>query len=311
MIYADGAGAGTRVQTVAVAAADRERYCLSDADVVTLARQALIIEEHYGRPMDIEWGRDGSTGQIYILQARPETVQSRTGRGPAALQPAGAIAGDRDRSRHRLAHRQPDRARVVALGQRHAAGAAWRRAGGGHDRSGLGTGDEARGGHRHQSRRPHLPRRHHRARTGDSRRGRLWRCHAENHRRQAGDRVLCRRGHRKCLRGPARVRAAGDQARRHAGRAGQDHDERRPIPTAPSTSPLFPIAASDWRAWNSSSTARSASIRARCSSSRHWSRRCRPPFASTSARLPIRWSSLSTASPRASRPSPAHSRPSR
>jgi pyruvate,water dikinase len=80
MIYGDGAGSGQGVQTVAVAAADRQRYCISDADVVTLARQALIIEQHYGRPMDIEWGRDGNSGQIYILQARPETVQSRSGR---------------------------------------------------------------------------------------------------------------------------------------------------------------------------------------------------------------------------------------
>jgi pyruvate, water dikinase len=79
MIYADGADAAQRVQTVAVAAAERERYCISDADVVTLARQALIIEQHYGRPMDIEWGRDGDSGKIYILQARPETVQSRGG----------------------------------------------------------------------------------------------------------------------------------------------------------------------------------------------------------------------------------------
>ncbi len=79
MVYADGADAAQRVQTVAVAAAERERYCISDADVVTLARQALIIEQHYGRPMDIEWGRDGDSGKIYILQARPETVQSRGG----------------------------------------------------------------------------------------------------------------------------------------------------------------------------------------------------------------------------------------
>ncbi|HSG66216.1 MAG TPA: phosphoenolpyruvate synthase, partial [Gammaproteobacteria bacterium] len=54
--------------------------CLTDADVLELARQALIIEEHYGCPMDIEWGKDGETGRIYILQARPETVQSRAGR---------------------------------------------------------------------------------------------------------------------------------------------------------------------------------------------------------------------------------------
>jgi pyruvate,water dikinase len=77
MIYA-AAGSGQRVQTVDVPSAERARYCLSDADVSTLARQALTIEEHYGRPMDIEWGRDGETGKLYILQARPETVQSRS-----------------------------------------------------------------------------------------------------------------------------------------------------------------------------------------------------------------------------------------
>jgi pyruvate,water dikinase len=60
--------------------ADRQRFCLSDADLEALARQALLIEEHYGRPMDIEWGKDGASGGIFILQARPETVQSRTGR---------------------------------------------------------------------------------------------------------------------------------------------------------------------------------------------------------------------------------------
>jgi pyruvate,water dikinase len=55
----------------------RNRYSLTDADVEQLARYALVIEEHYGRPMDIEWGKDGSDGQIYILQARPETVKSQ------------------------------------------------------------------------------------------------------------------------------------------------------------------------------------------------------------------------------------------
>ena len=79
MIYA-AAGSAERVRTVEVPAADRQRFCLSDADLVTLARQALVIEEHYGRPMDIEWARDGASGAIYILQARPETVQSRAGR---------------------------------------------------------------------------------------------------------------------------------------------------------------------------------------------------------------------------------------
>src|SRR5256885_528966 len=79
MLYAPAASP-ERVQTVAVPPAERHRFCLSDADIVTLARQALIIEEHYGRPMDIEWARDGASGAIFILQARPETVQSRAGR---------------------------------------------------------------------------------------------------------------------------------------------------------------------------------------------------------------------------------------
>ncbi|MFM7705468.1 MAG: phosphoenolpyruvate synthase, partial [Rubrivivax sp.] len=55
----------------------RNRYALSDADVVELARYALVIEAHYGRPMDIEWGKDGADGKLYILQARPETVKSQ------------------------------------------------------------------------------------------------------------------------------------------------------------------------------------------------------------------------------------------
>jgi pyruvate, water dikinase len=76
MTYA-AAGGEHRVQTTEVAAADRARFCISDQAVTDLARQALIIEEHYQRPMDIEWGLDGETGKLYILQARPETVQSR------------------------------------------------------------------------------------------------------------------------------------------------------------------------------------------------------------------------------------------
>lgn len=79
MTYAD-AGSHERVKTVDVPTEDRTRFCITDADVLELAKQALIIEEHYGCPMDIEWGKDGETGKIYILQARPETVQSRAGR---------------------------------------------------------------------------------------------------------------------------------------------------------------------------------------------------------------------------------------
>jgi pyruvate,water dikinase len=80
MVYATAGQAGHRVATVDVAEAERMRFCLGDGDVLELARQALVIEQHYGCPMDIEWGKDGETGRLYILQARPETVQSRAGR---------------------------------------------------------------------------------------------------------------------------------------------------------------------------------------------------------------------------------------
>ncbi len=69
---------GKLVKTTDVPAELRNRYSLSDADVEQLARYAVIIEDHYGRPMDIEWGKDGTDGQLYILQARPETVKSQS-----------------------------------------------------------------------------------------------------------------------------------------------------------------------------------------------------------------------------------------
>ncbi len=80
MVYAADPAPGRWVEVTEVAAADRARFCIDDRDVHDLARQALIIESHYGCPMDIEWGKDGETGTIYVLQARPETVQSRAGR---------------------------------------------------------------------------------------------------------------------------------------------------------------------------------------------------------------------------------------
>ncbi|MDO8441674.1 MAG: phosphoenolpyruvate synthase [Polaromonas sp.] len=73
---------GKPVKTTNVPIELRNRYCLSDADVEQLARYAVVIEAHYGRPMDIEWGKDGTDGQLYILQARPETVKSHS-RGQA------------------------------------------------------------------------------------------------------------------------------------------------------------------------------------------------------------------------------------
>ncbi|TBN34868.1 phosphoenolpyruvate synthase [Pseudomonas sp. BGI-2] len=78
MIYGEVATAGKSVKTIDVDKADRARFCLSDAEVSELAKQAMIIEKHYKCPMDIEWAKDGDDGKLYIVQARPETVKSRT-----------------------------------------------------------------------------------------------------------------------------------------------------------------------------------------------------------------------------------------
>jgi pyruvate,water dikinase len=79
MVFTDDRTVGRTTEFVDVPSAERAKLSLTDAEVEELARHALTIEEHYGRPMDIEWGKDGEDGKLYILQARPETVQSRAG----------------------------------------------------------------------------------------------------------------------------------------------------------------------------------------------------------------------------------------
>jgi pyruvate,water dikinase len=81
MVYTDDPTVGRTTEFVDVEPAQSQRLSLTDDEVTELARHALVIEEHYGRPMDIEWGRDGVDGLVYILQARPETVQSRRSGG--------------------------------------------------------------------------------------------------------------------------------------------------------------------------------------------------------------------------------------
>ncbi len=92
------------VKTVDVPVEQRNRYSLTDADVLQLARYAVVIEQHYGRPMDIEWGKDGNDGQLYILQARPETVKSQAAgqvemkyklKGKGAVLAAGRAIGQK------------------------------------------------------------------------------------------------------------------------------------------------------------------------------------------------------------------------
>ena len=140
---------GRSVRTVDVEPEDRRRFALTDDDVIELAKFACIIEKHYGRPMDIEWGKDGIDGKIYILQARPETVKSR--QNTADVQ-----------QKFTLKSRGKVLAEGRAIGQKIGAGpvrivAACHR----HDRPQLGTGDEEGERHCHEPRRTYLPRGHH------------------------------------------------------------------------------------------------------------------------------------------------------
>jgi len=84
MVFSDAA-AGHPVTTIDVPIEDQRRFSITDAEAAELARYALIIERHYGRAMDIEWGRDGVDGKLYILQARPETVKSQAGQDAQRL----------------------------------------------------------------------------------------------------------------------------------------------------------------------------------------------------------------------------------
>jgi pyruvate,water dikinase len=77
MVFGPTAAAGKSTRTVEVPEAERNRFSLSNEEILELARYAVAIEKHYGRPMDIEWAKDGTDGKLYVLQARPETVKSR------------------------------------------------------------------------------------------------------------------------------------------------------------------------------------------------------------------------------------------
>ncbi|MCX8098216.1 MAG: phosphoenolpyruvate synthase [Casimicrobiaceae bacterium] len=99
MVFGSEASAGRSTQVVDVPLAMRQRFSLSDAEVEELARYALTIERHYQRPMDIEWAKDGETGRLYILQARPETVKSR------------------ERERHLVRYRLTETGRVLTQGR--------------------------------------------------------------------------------------------------------------------------------------------------------------------------------------------------
>ena len=117
MVYSRGGSARTRM--VDTSEAERRAFVLGDAEILALARWAVTVEDHYGRPMDMEWARDGETGELFMVQARPETVQSRR-TGPQftihhLLEQGPVLAtgcGHRrlDRARHGLRH--PDARRT-------------------------------------------------------------------------------------------------------------------------------------------------------------------------------------------------------
>lgn len=77
MVYAEGVGLGKQVDIKETSKEERNSFSLTNDEIIELAKQAVIIEQHYGRPMDIEWAKDGLDGQLYVVQARPETVRSR------------------------------------------------------------------------------------------------------------------------------------------------------------------------------------------------------------------------------------------
>ena len=180
MEFTTEAKAGRSVKTVDVPVELRNRYL---ADRRRSDRAGQVRGHHreaLRRPMDIEWGKDGRDGKLYILQARPETVKSQQKAGDA--QQRFKLKGNRHRAGHRPRDRPEDRRRSGARDPRpvrDGTRAAGRRAGGRHDRPELGTGDEARLGDRHQPRRPYLPRGDHRARTGRAGGGRLRRRHRD------------------------------------------------------------------------------------------------------------------------------------
>jgi pyruvate,water dikinase len=170
------AATGKLVRTVDTPPEQRNRYSLTDADVIELARYAVIIEQHYGRPMDIEWGKDGARRQALHPAGPPrDGEEPGRGQGRAALQAQGH-GTCWPRAAPSARRSAPARCGWCARCPRWT-GAARRRAGHRHDRPQLGAGDEARQRHRHQPRRAHLPRGHHRARTGHPGGGGLRRRH--------------------------------------------------------------------------------------------------------------------------------------
>ena len=196
MVYTQDSAVGRSIDFVPVDEAERGRLSLTDDEVTELAQHALKIEEHYGRPMDIEWGKDGVDGQLYILQARPETVKSR--QSGSTLQ------------RFRMDERGEVLVEGRAIGQKIGAGAV-RVLTSAESMHEFQPGEvlvadmtdpdwepvmKRASRDRHQPRRPHLPRRDHRPRAR----------HPRRRRHRHGDHRLVRRPGGHGLRGRGRHR---------------------------------------------------------------------------------------------------------
>ena len=228
------------------ATAERERFCITDDEVLRARRlrdrdrgPLLAPRPAIPMPMDIEWAKDGDDGELYIVQARPETVASQR-RADAVRDLSRSKAAGRS-LRHRPRRRREDRHRHGARDHGRAGPRrvpARRGAGRRHDHSRLGAGDEDGRGHRHQSRRPHLPCRHRRARArrpgGGRRRATRRRALATG---DDGHRVLRRGRDRPRLRGRASLRGRrastlDDLPRPRTADHGQPRQSRSRLPTA-------------------------------------------------------------------------------
>ena len=173
MVFASAKSGATTINHK-VSRTDRARYCLDDAEVLSLADYAILIEQHYSAaaghptPMDIEWAKDGVSGKLFIVQARPETVASRraadavqtyTLKSKGKVLVSGRAIGEKIAS---------GKVRIVANDRRSAQLPARRNPGRRHHHPGLGAGDERGRRHRHQSGRAHVPCRDRRPRNGHS-----------------------------------------------------------------------------------------------------------------------------------------------
>ena len=200
-------GGGKMVKNVPVAPDDRSRFAITDDEILCLARWACLIEDHYSKkrgqytPMDMEWAKDGHTGELFIVQARPETVQSQKSldrvevyhlkeKGPALVR--GRSVGEK------IAHGP---VRVVKKRAQPRPSSEGRCTGHRQDRSGLGADHEEGGCHRHEPWRPDLPRGYCKPRTWAAGNRR----HGERHRKIEG-RPSC---HGFLCRGRDRIRVPG------------------------------------------------------------------------------------------------------